>query len=441
MDEKIKEYKEKIITSSEIWISKNKVSNDFDKRSISKWKNDSIILLGMRRLGKTEFLKYRISLLETTENDNLIDSVFGVGNSSKSDDSKALFIDLHAPIFASIDFGTKDSKSFEIFNNALVNILQSDEYKLVLIDEIQERADWSTWLKGLVDWNKSITFVATGSDASSLKVESGLDRFKVLEVGGLSFREFVEIGNKVEPEMIDYLNDWLFPQTNQDSDKRELYDRVFQKQFEPKRFKGSNVNGILEWIAVNPGSEVNFRSLTNRVIETSSLNINENGTGKMFNLLVSSKMIFILKNRAKELKRKGAKGERVYLTNPNVYRFFRNIDSFKDLDKSSVPRAGLVYENAIISSIRSTLHTPYEISQLGYYQDDVVDCDFILYDEKYEIKSFDVFKNRDAVSSIIDKHKKLPGLIVLHDGETTTHKGIRFINASEFLMEEKWIKT
>ena len=440
MNEKVEEYKEKIISSSKIWISRNKVSHDFEKRSISKWKSDSIVLLGMRRLGKTEFLKYRISLLEDSKNDDLIDPVFGVGSTSKPNNSKALFIDLHAPIFASIDFATKDSKTFELFNNALIDILKSGEYKLVLIDEIQEREDWSTWLKGLVDWNQNITFVATGSDASSLKVESGLDRFKVLEVGGLSFREFAEMGNKIEPEMIDYLNDWLFPLTNQDSDKKELYDRVFQKQFEPKRFKGSNINGILEWIAVNPGSEVNFRSLTNRIINSLSLNINENGTGKMFNLLVSSKMIFILKNRAKELKRKGAKGERVFLTNPNVYKFFRNIDSFKDLDKNSVPRAGLVYENAVISSIRSTLHTPYEISQLGYYQDDNVDCDFVLFDEKYEIKSFDVFKNSEAIPSIIDKHKKLPGLIVLHDGKTTTYKGIEFINTKEFLMEERWIK-
>lgn len=74
---------------------------------------------------------------------------------------------------------------------------------LLLLDEIQYTADWSQWLKWLVDHHPHFRIVATGSASARLKVEGaepGVGRWASLSVPPLSFHEYAELRGLQVPE-------------------------------------------------------------------------------------------------------------------------------------------------------------------------------------------------------------------------------------------------
>lgn len=73
----------------------------------------------------------------------------------------------------------------------------------LLLDEIQAKQDWQTWLKHEVDFNKGRRIAVTGS-ATPLNrenVESGVGRWQTLRVATLSFFEFLSIRGASIPNL------------------------------------------------------------------------------------------------------------------------------------------------------------------------------------------------------------------------------------------------
>ena len=91
----------------------------------------------------------------------------------------------------------------------------------------------------------------------------------------------------------------------------------------------------------------------------------------------------------------------------------------------------------IISSIISSENKGVDQSEIGYYKDGKHDYDISISNENYEIKSFDFIKHATANEwrKLILKSDKMNS--VIHMGETTILKEIKFVNAEEFLKEEK----
>ena len=65
----------------------------------------------------------------------------------------------------------------------------------VVLDEIQAKPDWQTWLKLQVDFQKNRRIVVTGSATPLMRehVESGVGRWQTLRIPTLSFFEFLQI--------------------------------------------------------------------------------------------------------------------------------------------------------------------------------------------------------------------------------------------------------
>ena len=436
--------KEKIINASEDWLKKNRVSIDYENRGIAKFKKENVVLIGMRRLGKTEYLKYRRSLIGEKAKDTGTSNLPTTNPIEYDSDiyKKVLMIDFDHTFFTSIDFTEKTSKSFQSLSDSLYEIIKERENqcKLVLIDEIQRRKGWSLWLKGLVDSFPNIEFVATGSDASSLEVESGLDRFKVVEIGPISLREYSKLNNTLAAVNFEsYLDEFPFPSHNMRTDKDLQYQSVYEKQWKTRGFKLNNVSAVMKWIAVNPGSTITYSKLIERIKQMELTDVSPDQLKKALQFLKDSRMIFTLENHHDALRRKGKNEFLNYTTNWNVYKFNSIIKTTKELTNETNPRRGLIYENAIISSIRSTLYTSSEISKLRYYKTNKYDYDFTIEDKNYEIKSYDITIPEHY--ELFEEMKKSKGKdlsAVIYPGKTKEYKGIQFMNDVEFLMEESW---
>ena len=428
---------------SKEWIKKNIVSEDYIKRSITRFTEGNIVLIGMRRLGKTEYLKYRLSLIKKDDVSIQITTYDGDYSSTSESESGApvLFVDFDNPRFSTVDFDKKDSTSFAEVTNQIMDLLDSGRYETLMIDEIQRRPEWTKWLKGMVDKYNWITFIATGSDAAAIGEETGLDRFQIIEIGVLSFNEYLNLSSLQilgRDKFRDYINDPVMPGKSIREDVSLQYESVYEKQYKTKNFKLANISAIMNWISVNPGSQIKVSKLTASINEKYNTSISDEQVKKIIGFLEDSKMIFSLGDSYTGARRKVTK-KVYYTTNWNVYKFATKYENYNDLGTDTVPRSGLIYENAVISSIRSTLFTKQEISNLKFYEKDNVDCDFELYGDKYEIKSFDVFSGGHApeLAKLVNIKSKLT-ITVLHEGETKFYKGIQFISTTEFLKGESW---
>ncbi|MCK5867662.1 MAG: ATP-binding protein [Mycoplasmataceae bacterium] len=432
--------KENIINASNNWVFSNYSSNDYSIRNVSSYTKESVVLIGMRRLGKTEYLKYRKDLiLNNNIPDEESNSPITLSPLEEKTD-RVLFIDFDSPIFATVDFSKKESKSFAQFNEAIISLIQENKYEIVLIDEIQERIEWSKWLKGLSDLFKTTKFIATGSDAMAIdkSSESGLDRFEIISIGPLSYLEFYSAEYDMDKTLINYLDNWVFPTERMNKNIGKQYQQVYEKQFENSGSKNSNIMTVLKYIYLNPGIELNIDKTAKRMNDEFLSEISSRQLNKMLDFLVNSKLVLKIPNQYTEVRLSKRKQFRLYPSNWNLYKIETQYLAYSDLGRTSIPRKGLVFENMMISSILSSVNNPSNQSKITYYKDGKNDYDISLLGKNYEIKSFDFIKyaSKDEWQKLKEKTKLMEA--VIHTGKTTKDNGIKFINAAEFLKEEKW---
>jgi predicted AAA+ superfamily ATPase len=233
------------------------------------------ILLGPRRVGKTVMIRQLIS------------------------DAIASGIDPHCILYASIDAPIYLGLPLEDF----LTLLPSDDttcQRVVMFDEIQYLRNWEVHLKDLVDSYPTVKFIATGSAAAALQLqsrESGAGRFSDFMLPPLTFYEFLTFTeddaslireldlpsrrkiyvpkdiNALNSRFIDYLNFGGYPEVvlnpairdNPDQFVRnDIIDKVLLKDL-PSLYgirEIPELNKLFSFLAYNAGSEASLENIS-----------------------------------------------------------------------------------------------------------------------------------------------------------------------------------
>lgn len=409
----------RIIDVSNELLSKIELASDFYNRDISEYKDGNIVLIGMRRLGKTEYLKFRA-----------IDS--------KLKSEEILYLNFDLPQLSIIDFTQKGNK-FTEFIDAISALLNTGKIKLVLFDEIQKIKDWSRLLKGYVDQYKDITFVATGSDALdlSLSSETGVGRYKIIYIGPILFKEFKK--SHPDKSFVDYINYYSFPQ-GKDLLVNDKYQAVIEKQVALSKISRLNIDATLRAIALNPGNKVTRNALATQINSETDSKVDPKQVENVIDFLIKSNLIISLPDIKSSLKATRQTIFTLYPYDWNMYMYYEVNKKYENLESKingeeikSLPTKGFVFENMVISNVYSSLRTSLDKNRI-FNKVEQPDVDFILDKVNYEIKSFDVLNSPIAVQAKIITKAKQTLSTVIHTGKTSMHSDVQFINVEEFLL-------
>lgn len=231
--------------------------------------NRAVILLGMRRIGKTVMMRQAIDDLIAT----------GIPRNA------ILYASLDQPIFT----GEPLERLVNLFKIECGHGRETPLY--IFFDEIQYLKNWEIHLKVLVDDNPHIRFCASGSAAAALKRqsrESGAGRFTDFFLPGITFAEFCAFRNlkflnggnpfnidEMNDAFIDYINFGGFPETAIDGNAadnfefrigQDITDRVLLRDL-PSLY-GINdpqeLNRLFVMLAYNSGQEISLDGLSQK---------------------------------------------------------------------------------------------------------------------------------------------------------------------------------
>lgn len=157
--------------------------NDFGKLVRQKDVHRAVVLMGPRRVGKTYLVMHTIH--------DLMEHHGVLGRD-------ILYVMLETPIYNRLALDDLVSRFRKLF------VRPAGQTLYIFFDEIQYLKEWEVHLKALVDRNRDIRFVATGSSAAALKTrsaESGAGRFTEYMLPPLTFSEYLRFIGK-EDELI-----------------------------------------------------------------------------------------------------------------------------------------------------------------------------------------------------------------------------------------------
>ena len=400
------------------WFKNIVVPDDYKNRLILNDSDKNLTIIGMRRLGKTEFLNYK-------------------AKESKLDAEEILFIDLDNPIFSSIDF-EKRSNGRDRFIKTIDDMLSLGKIKMILLDEIQILLEWGRVLKGLIDKYKDVRFYATGSDAIKLIKggETGVGRFQIRYMGIYSFVEYLSLNSKEE-----YLDNFSFP-PNEKLSLIDRYQAVIEKQMSTSGYKLLNLKSLYMNIALNPGIKLTKNGIVRAVTDAEDASFDNKQVESLINFLIESQLILSIPDKYSIGKPSKRTIYTLYPFDWNSHKYFNNSKSYEELETKinkedkikNLPTSGFVFENMIISNLYSMFNNALSRNKLSNKVDQP-DVDIYVGDQAYEIKSFDIKELSDeGLLEIINKAKETNSIIV-HNGKTESISEVSFINWKEFLKE------
>jgi uncharacterized protein len=237
----------------------------------------STILLGPRRVGKTVML---LQLVQQALKDGF-------------DPSCILFASIDTPLYGGTPF-ERLLTLFESQTNCPI-----DSRRIVIFDEVQYLRNWETHLKVLTDKFPNTKFIASGSSAAALRLqsqESGAGRFTEFFLPPLNFAEFLAFQGVEEKllspidqsaprrfetndiaainrHFIDYLNFGGYPETVLNPEirgnaqrfmGRDIIDKVLLRDL-PSLYGIDNIpelNRLFTMIAYNTGQEFSLDGLS-----------------------------------------------------------------------------------------------------------------------------------------------------------------------------------
>ncbi len=288
----------------------------------------AVVLMGPRRVGKTVMLHQLVQ--------ELIDS------GTRGID--ILYLALDTPLYA----GRTIESLYRLFKETMGHDESSRPW--VIFDEIQYLKDWGVHLKSLVDSYPEARFIASGSAAAALKMqsmESGAGRFTDFVLPPLTFAEFLHFKGRdkalirwldnddvlpwasndidaLNQEYIEYLNYGGFPEAVVNPSirgnpsrflRQDVVEKVLLKDL-PSLYGISNTQELSRFfnvIAFNSGNEVGLEALSNHS------GISKQKLSEYFEYLEAAYLIrrvHRLDDNAKRLQRE--RTFKVYLTNTSV---------------------------------------------------------------------------------------------------------------------------
>lgn len=413
---------EKIIELSEDFKKNVKSVDDFKHRNIASIDRKNIVVIGMRRLGKTEYLKYRYFHYQNKD--------------------KVVFINLDSALLSGINFKDTESKSLNRFKDDLIHHIKDNKIEMLLIDEIQVLTNWSRFLKGLLDDFPNLIVAATGSDARELNnsSERGGGRYGLFNIGPISFNEFLKMNNIASSDdkmkaLYEHLDNYSLPARTNLTDS-ELFDIIYEKQINTSNFQKNTVITFLRAISMNPGSGLSMNTLSKIIKQESDFSPDYRQVEKIVRFLIESELIYELAGSSSLTKITKKNISKLYPADWNLYKLFSSGLNYKSLNETNNPRKGFVFENYVISNIFSCSMTSLERFNI-FYGNDEHECDIVINEVRYEIKSYDVLndlKLRDVITK-----SKVGKSIIIHTGETKEFEGVRLINVAEFLENRMWM--
>jgi hypothetical protein len=291
----------------------------------------AVVLLGPRRVGKTVMVLHAIDALLRRPD------VQG---------QDILYLSLETPIYTHLSLDSL-LRRFRDLHPA------PDNRRLfVFFDEIQYLKDWEVHLKSLVDSNRQIRIVATGSAAAALKTksqESGAGRFTDFQLPPLTFAEYLRFIDREDelimsdttgadpqprwtaanlPELndtfVDYLNFGGYPEVVYSQEiqrnpgrfiKSDIIDKVLLRDL-PVLYGVHDVqelNSLFNTLAYNTGNEISLGELAQ------SSNVAKNTLARYIEYLEAAFLIRRVKRIDADARRfKRVTRFKVYLTNPTM---------------------------------------------------------------------------------------------------------------------------
>lgn len=304
------------------------------------------ILLGPRRVGKTVMIK------------QVIQSAIEEG------------LDPAHILYASIDTPLYSGLSLESFLNLLPTCKTGDQC-LVVFDEIQYLKDWQIHLKDLVDSYPNVKFIASGSAAAALSLqsrESGAGRFSDFMLPPLTFSEFVnflERGSLVDMtdklascDNIDELNDLFIQYLNFGGYPEAVFNKEIRDN--PDQFIRTDIiekvllkdlpslygiddiqelNKLFMFLAYNSGNEASYEKISQ------SSGITKATIKKYIEYLESAFLIIKVSttnDNCKTMQRE--RNFKIYLNNPSMRAAL-----FSPVKADDTDRIGHLAESAVFS--------------------------------------------------------------------------------------------
>lgn len=320
----------------------------------------NVILIGLRQVGKTTLMEqlaqeYYQKFIEEQNNDELVSNI--------SNQADIFYLNLKS--LASIN------------SEELINDISFNKYQLVLIDEIQMITKWSNFLQAVIDLNPQARFIVSGSNASSLKSETMVNRIKVYFVNPLSFEEFRNIWNINDMDV--YLKFGSYPKSSQYNDPEIQYRELVESSIIDKIISDDLLNkvdhfkfkALMKNISNYIGNELLTSNLENKFVTRQTAKI-------YIEMLAKSQLIHLIpKYKDKNSKMK----HKVYFEDKSMINFFNN---FEKLDNNTW---GSLIENIVFCYLVKKYSNKLMLPNIFYYRgSNKKEIDFLIEDKKILIE-------------------------------------------------------
>ncbi len=384
--------------------------DSFKKLALNRAVQRAAILLGPRRVGKTVMIK------------QVLQEAVKAGWSS----SNILYVSIDTPVYSGI--------SLEAFLSYLPSGCQDGNY-LVAFDEVQYLKDWQVHLKDLVDSYPNVKFIASGSAAAALSLqskESGAGRFSDFMLPPLTFSEFLDFSGqsdlasiedkvgvcndigKLNLAFIDYLNYGGYPEAVLNDEIRnnpeqfirnDIIEKVLLKDL-PSLYGIGNtqeLNQLFTFLAYNAGQEASYENITQ------SSGISKQSVRKYIEYLESAFLIIkipTVNDTCRSMQRE--RNFKVYLNNPSMRAAL-----FSPVGEDDSTLIGHLAESAVFSQWQHS----YAFRQLRYARwrnEGEVDVVFLSFSDDRPIWIGEVKWSDRAAKSVWSETKSMQVLLNKH---------------------------
>ena len=381
------------------------------------------VITGIRRCGKSSFMKSIINYLEES------------GINQKD----IIYVNLDERGYRHIKTDTQLEKIIE------EKVIDND-YKYLFIDEIQNINDFEPLINGYRETGKYSIFI-TGSNSYLLSGElitKLTGRYIEIEMFTLNFKEYLEmkrfynkkINENIYKELEEYITNGGFPKVIEfdDISDKELYVKDVIKQIINKDIKHHNkikntllFEKILNYLINNFGSTTNLNNIIKYLKINENITIKPQTLYRYVEIIENSKLIYRC-NRFDLKSKKSLKGEQKYYLADLSICYEMNIDKRINY--------GPALENIIYTYLSSKGYN-LSIGKIGN-----LECDFITRDSTnyYYIQIAMSISNKDTEEREYKVFNKIrdnyPKYLFTLDPLPQQKDGIKHINIIDFISND-----
>ena len=401
-------------------MQKIKRKTELDKLSVLKDKNLIKVVTGVRRAGKSTLLLQFQELLKA-ENPNV----------------SLVAINMDLP-----EFRFLAEKNWKEIYDHIKTLLQENVTNYVFIDEIQNIPEFEKLLEGLFVM-PNIDLYVTGSNAYLLSSElATLLTGRAFEINILpfSFAEYLEFTGKTsnpDRAFAEYMRTGGFPEAvglaeSGENFAYEYLKTVFQNIYENDIQKRHTIyyeisyKEVVNFLIDSVGSSVSARNIAG-VLTANGKKIDNKTVSKYIDTLVESYLFYKVNRYDIKGKQHLATLEKYYLVDLGL--------RYALLGKELAADVGHLLENIIFLELQR------RNSQIWIGKTDNLEVDFVVRDKNGYTKYIQVaytVKEQKTLERELAPFDKIPDfnerLLITMDYETGSHKGVKQINAIDWLL-------